>query len=493
VGKYLVWGEGTVKPTGSREDADSGKVVYPFRHAMTLSRLRCRRGVRVAPPLLGLLAALAISGRALAAGTIVKGPWVQRVTSISAVVRVEVDPPAPVSVELGGVGGGDAGARVFDSSEAKSLHAITLTDLEPGTRYSYAVRTGKTSKLAAFITAPREDSAAPFRFLVYGDNRSDDAAHAAVVRAMVPVASEFILHTGDFVEDGASAAQWQNFFEIEAPLLITRSLFSCVGNHELTDGSGIQYARYFGPTDPPTGAPTATKPEHLNGTFRWGNTRFFLLNGMVSFRDTPDRAWLEEALKSADTEPGIHWRIAVVHHGPWSSGPHGANTRLHDAGIPALLAAHKVDMIISGHDHIYERGWADGMAYIVSGGGGAPVYQVKSPIPQARKVEAVRHFVEVGVSRMALQIVAVRWDGSTIERCSLHKGVGWDCDEDASSTSADSGRAAPSGLAGDVAPTSTSRCSCEAVGRRTTALPALEVFAAAAAVALALRRRSSPA
>jgi len=469
-----------------------GKVVYPFRRTMTLSGLRCRRGVLVAAPVVGLLAALAIPSRAHAARPIVKGPWVQRVTSSSAVVRVEVDPPAPVTVELGLFGGSDADRRVFESAEPKSLHAITLTDLTPGTRYSYSVRVGSSSKLAAFITAPRDDSDTPFRFLVYGDNRSDDAAHAAVVRAMVPVASEFIVHTGDFVENGASTAQWQKFFEIEAPLLTTRCLFSCVGNHELTDGAGIQYARYFGPTDPPTGEPTAKKPEHLNGTFRWGNTRFFLLNGMVSFDGTPDRAWLENALSAADAEPGLRWRIVVVHHGPWSSGPHGNNKRLHDAGIPALFKAHKVDMVISGHDHIYERGWADGIGYIVSGGGGAPVYKVKAPIPESRKVEPVRHFVEVAVSRVSLQVIAQRSDGSTIERCSLVKDIGWDCDEGANaevSSSAVSGRSASGPV--DVAPTSTSRCSCDAVGRRGT-FPGVELVALAAGVLVAaLRRRTA--
>src|SRR5262249_47301235 len=156
-----------------------------------------------------------------------------------------------------------------------------------GIRYPYTVRVGATSKHAAFVTAPPDDGDAAFRFLVYGDNRSDDAAHAAVVRAMVSATSDFIVHTGDFVDNGASAAQWQTFFDVEAPLLTSRCLFSCVGNHELTDGAGVEYTRFFGLTDPPLGSdagrPAITRPEHLDGTFRWGNTRFFFINGMVSY------------------------------------------------------------------------------------------------------------------------------------------------------------------------------------------------------------------
>jgi 3',5'-cyclic AMP phosphodiesterase CpdA len=418
-----------------------------------------------------------------AAGPITKGPWVQRVTSTSAIIRVETDPPSPVTVELGLLGArdGDGGKQtVFESREPRTLHAITVEGLEPRTRYPYSARSGGSSKYAAFVTAPPDDSDAAFRFLVYGDNRSDDAAHAAVVRAMVPVASDFLVHTGDFVENGASAAQWQNFFEIESPLLSSRCLFSCVGNHELTDGAGVEYARFFGPTDPPPGAdpahaakgaPAATRPEHLDGTFRWGNARFFFINGMVSYKGTADRSWLEKALADADDEKNLTWRVVVVHHGPWSSGPHGNNARLHDAGIVPLLAKHKVDLVISGHDHIYERGWEGGLAYVVSGGGGAPTYKIKSQLPQARKVESVRHFVDVSVSASSMQLVATRLDGSTIERCGLSKSaVGWDCDGPLVPSPTGGFTAASSagrtGVSTASAPPPASRCACDVVGAR---------------------------
>jgi len=443
--------------------------------------------------LLLLLVALALPTSGLAAtGPITKGPWVQRVTATTALVRVEVEPAAPVTLELGLTQSGPADGgerRTVESKESKTLHSIALTGLKPGTRYGFGVKAGASSKFAAFTTAPADDGGSSFKFLVYGDNRTDDAAHAAIVRSMVPVATDFLVNTGDFVADGASAPQWQSFFDIEAPLLRERCLFSCVGNHELTDGSGIEYIRYFGATDPKDGPTQKSLPEHLDGTFRWGNTRFFFLNGMVSYRNSPDRAWLDRVRADADNEKDLVWRIVVVHHGPWSSGPHGNNKHLHEAGIPGMFRSHKIDLIISGHDHIYERGWAEGMAYLVSGGGGAPTYKIKEVLPSAKKYESVRHFIEMSVSPSAIAMVAQRADGSAIERCGLKKEGGWDCDGATSTPSATpSSSTTPSST-----PTSTpdsgssSKCGCRVVGERSDVSKG--VLAGLAIVVLAVRRR----
>lgn len=458
-----------------------------------MSTRRRQRKARAASVFAAAVATIATGeGRARAAGPITKGPWVQRVTSDSALVRVEVDPPAPVSIEVGlGLPDGDAGHHRVESAEARTLHTIRLDGLAAATRYSYAVRVGEASRSAVFVTAP--SGSAPLRFLVYGDNRTDHVAHAAVVRAMMQAPSDLLVHTGDFVEDGGSAAHWQRFFEIEAPLLGARCLFSCVGNHELTDGAGIQYARFFGPIDLPTGydppagrnLANTVRPEHLDGTYRWGNTRFFFINGVASFRGTLERKWLDDALATADHEDGLVWRVVVVHHGPWSNGPHGRNSQLHEAGVIAELAAHKVDLVLSGHDHIYERGWADGLAYVVSGGGGAPLYRIKSRSPQAQRAESVHHFVEVNVTETSLLVTPTRVDGSTIERCVLSKAAsGWNCDPAAP------GGPPPLAASSPQSPTEPkpARCACDLVGRRADAAHGGAIVLALGALAFRRRR-----
>ena len=408
-----------------------------------------------------------------ARAAVAKGPWVQRITPSSAVVRVEVDPPAPASFELGAFSSAtDGGPKktILQSAEKRSVHSFVVDQLTPATRYTYAVRVGGESKYAAFTTAPREDSRDPFRFLIYGDNRTDDVTHAAIVRAMAPVGADFLIHTGDFVENGASSEQWKTFFQIEAPLLKERCIFSCVGNHELTDGRGLPYLKYFGPRDFDPARADAAPPslDELDGTFRWSNTRFFLLNGMVPYHAGASREWLENALENADVEPGVVWRIVVVHHGPWSSGPHGNNPLFAQAGVANIFRRHKVDLVISGHDHIYERGFANDMAYLVSGGGGAPVYKVKSRLPSTLKAESVHHFVEASVSEAAIRFTTTRVDGSTLERCALRKSGGWDCDDPPSATPAAAFASATPLASSQAQPQAPSpppsRCACNVVG-----------------------------
>jgi predicted phosphodiesterase len=389
---------------------------------------------------------------------ITKGPWVTEDGSSSAVVRIEVDPPAAVTLSIDGAGT----HKVIEHASA-GVHAIALDQLAPATKYTYVTKSGGVERAASFTTAPADDATAPFTFLVFGDNRTDDTAHASVVRAMAPTASDFVIHTGDFVENGASAAQWQNFFDIEAPLLSTRLLAPAVGNHELVDGSGVNYVKYFGPAN----ATSGTKPEHLNHTFRWENTRFILVNGLSNWKSGVERDWLERALDDADIEKGILWRVVVVHHGPYSSGPHGGNPRFNDARLVPLFKQHKVDIVFSGHDHIYERGLGGGLPFIVTGGGGAPVYRVKKRIPESRHAEAVRHFIEAEVTAKTMTLTAVRADGSHIERCALSKEqAGWFCGGQLEQEPVilEDGGIADLGEPEKTPPPAKSRCSCSEIG-----------------------------
>ena len=69
-----------------------------------------------------------------------------------------------------------------------------------------------------------------------------------------------------------------------------------------------------------------------------------------------------------------------MHWGPYDSGNHGENTTAQIDWVP-VLQQYRVDAILSGHDYDYERGFSSttNLRYIVTGGGGAPLYTDEQP------------------------------------------------------------------------------------------------------------------
>jgi len=377
-----------------------------------------------------------------------KGPYLQSLGPTGVTVKVELASPAPASLEVFTRGTTGPAERVAsaESPEPRAFHALRAEGLRPGTAYDYRVSAAAAiSEVGHFTTATGADP--PFRFLIYGDSRTDHATHAAVVRLMNSTPADFLVNTGDMVHDGREPGHWQTFFDIERDLLRDRCVFAAVGNHELARGDPageVAFLRYFGSGD------EGREPRRLYGSFRWSNTRFFLLNAMDNWTGE-ERAWLRAELERALVEPGVLHRIVVLHHGPFSSGPHGKNERLEGGAVVALMREHKVDLVIAGHDHAYERGEGAGLKYVISGGAGAPLYKKERNTPETQRHEAVHHFVEASVSGEQVQIVARRASGSVIEACGFRGAGPWTCEPEA---------AAPPGTPPGEPSSRASACGC---------------------------------
>lgn len=427
---------------------------------------------RIASPFaMAVLGAVAIAP-STAGAAVKKGPYLQDVRASEAEIRIEVDPPTPAKAEIFSLAasGKDAGAGspvAHVEMAAAQMHALRLGGLQPATTYRYRVEAGGETREGSLTTAPADDAKTPFSFLIEGDNRTNDDAHAAVAKALAQAPGDFIVNTGDLVENGGRPELWQKFFDIEEPVLRDRCLFAAVGNHELIDAAGTSFLRYFGED-----TPGVTGLRRLYRTVRWENTRFFFLNGTDEFTGSDERRWLDDELGKADGEKDLVWRIVVVHHGPWSSSVHGNNLKIWNAGLIDSFRAHKIDLFLSGHDHVYERGDFKGILYVVSGGGGAPLYAAGDPISSTRKAESTYHFIEAKIDGPRFSMVARRVDGSVLDTCGFQKGRGWDCDGPSitAATTPDGDAATPTADAKssqNTEPTAkkSSSCGCSEPGR----------------------------
>jgi hypothetical protein len=431
------------------------------------------------------LAVTAIAAQASAAGPFARGPFLQSLGPSGVTLKVELLTPEPVTVEVTGPDG--AVVQKEAAAEARRFQAVRIEGLSPGTAYRYRVLAGASAQPSdegRFTTAPSD--ARPFDFIVYGDSRSDPGAHAAVVRAIEGQPSDFLVHTGDMVALGDEEDDWKGFFDVENRLLRDRCVFASVGNHELAGEHGVgatAFLRYFAAAD--EGGKDRPK---LYGTFRWSNTRFFLLNAMDAWTGE-ERAWLKEELDRALSEEGLVHRFAVLHHGPFSSGPHGGNKKLHDNGVIELLRDGKVDLVLAGHDHAYERGSGQGLKYVVSGGAGAPLYPRRAKGAETAIYESVHHFVQMHVDGERVDLLAKRASGSVLEKCHFVGNGPWNCE-------AGGGMAPASGPAASppvAAPAASGACLCSAPG---ASAGGSGLAAAAAGLAIAgcaaRRRRRSP-
>jgi predicted phosphodiesterase len=418
------------------------------------------------------------------------GPYLQNLAATSVEVRFELDAPAPATLEI--ASGAEKARAIADPAAA--FHSIRIDGLAPQTPYRYVVRVGgAASPEGHFVTAPTDDTRTPFTFLLYGDSRSNDEAHAAVVRAMGKRSFDFLVNTGDFVAAGGERPLWHTFFSIEADLLRDHAVFACVGNHELLeDESASNFLTYFGPR-------AGGDPGHveLYRSFRWQGARFFMLNAFQDWSHG-ELSWLRRELDRADAEPGLSARIVVVHHSPWSAGHHGDDAKMLAAGVPDLLVRHHVDVVLAGHDHIYERGEWKELKYVISGGSGAPLYPDIHPKPSSRRDEATYNFVRVTVDGDAVRMIAERPDGSTIEACGFRGGGSWDCDGDArgpdpSAADRPPGSSAEARPAPPPAqePAAQSRCGCSVPGIASS--PSALFPVALGGITLAVRRRRASA
>ncbi|HWO20490.1 MAG TPA: metallophosphoesterase, partial [Kofleriaceae bacterium] len=269
-----------------------------------------------------------------------------------------------------------------------------LEALEPGTIYCYALAGdgGALSGRIGFRTAPPPDGPEPVRFLAFGDSGGGGADQRALAKQMLSVPYDLIVHTGDIAYDDGTIGQYEdNVFGIYAPLFQHLPFFPASGNHDYRTLSAAPFRAVF--------ALPGTDNEKWY-SYDWGRVHFVALDTESDY--ATQARWLDADL-AATARP---WKIVYFHKPPFSSGSHGSDAALRSALAP-VFEQHRVQLVLAGHDHNYERVRPqNGVAYVVTGGGGVGTRPVGTSSFTELSLDVI-HFVygEVGADRLVLHAI----------------------------------------------------------------------------------------
>jgi predicted phosphodiesterase len=228
-----------------------------------------------------------------------------------------------------------------------------------------AVLLAGSSAPAQTITLPNKDSGV--RFLVMGDTGRGDAGQYETARMMAAVHDKFpytfVVMVGDNMYGADTPADYVKKFETPYKPLIDKGVkfYAALGNH---DNPNQRFYKQF----------------NMNGerfyTFRGsagglaklteGGVRFFAIDS--NYLDKSQLDWLAKELAAS----GSDWKICFFHHPLYSSGKTHGSALETRAVLEPMFVKDNVSVVLTGHDHFYERIKPQkGILHFVVGGGGS--------------------------------------------------------------------------------------------------------------------------
>jgi calcineurin-like phosphoesterase family protein len=194
------------------------------------------------------------------------------------------------------------------------------------------------------------------KFAVIGDNGTgerpqyDVGQQMAAARAAFPF--ELVIMLGDNMYGRQQPQDFVEKFErpYQALLQVGVPFYATLGNHDspanrFYKGFNMGGERYY--------------------TFERKQVRFYVFDS--NLLDPKQLAWIETTLQ----QPYAGWKIAYFHHPLYSdAGRHGPDVQLRVLLEP-LLVRYGVNVVFSGHEHVYERLVAQkGITYFIDGSSG---------------------------------------------------------------------------------------------------------------------------
>jgi len=328
--------------------------------------------------------------------TLHRAPYIQMLTSDSVTIRWITEGNQLGVVRFGEDSGHMASIELEDA--LKKSHGIKLANLKPATRYFYQI--GDINGFHEFdpekhwfYTKPVD--VVPTRVWVMGDSGEagktlnqvrdaalswmqenpllcDDQTDAEQIAGKPASETKFDplidvwIALGDIAYRSGTNAQFQSaLFDTFEKVVPNTALWPVYGNH---DDRRWTYFRIF---DLPENAEAGGIASHTENYYAidYSNVHFVMLDSQDSgLSETGKMAnWLKKDLAQNDKP----WVIAAFHHPPYTKGTHNSDEESDSDGkmqeirqnILPILEQAGVDLVFSGHSHMYERSYMIDCAY----------------------------------------------------------------------------------------------------------------------------------
>lgn len=255
-------------------------------------------------------------------------------------------------------------------------------------------------------------------FAVLGDNGSGGRHAMDVARQMARTYQQtpygVVLLAGDISYYGAIEDRYEDVFVRPYRPLIDAGVEweLAIGNHEIEEKRSENAAAEIEARIQRFGKPNTFY------TVTHGPMDVFVLDSSTPAA-TGEKAeeqliWLEQALAESDAQ----WKVAMLHHPPYSSGKHGSNLAVREAVEPLFIEG-GVDIVFTGHDHHYERTHPQsGIVYVLSGAG-CKLSDVGESDFTAH-AESTLEFVLVEIEGNTMDVQAIGVDGTVIDRFQIN-------------------------------------------------------------------------
>lgn len=244
------------------------------------------------------------------------------------------------------------GVKNIDFETNKNYYTYTayLEGLEPDSTYYYNIGNDKSFP---YVLKTADDKNESFTFLTFSDTQALSKDYKKYIGYSFSNSTTgfsdiaFVSFIGDMV-DVANREQWKSFFNAIKGKIENYTFVPVVGNHDYARNGKYYYKGNF------TNAYNTGKNTGYNAynSFVYKNALFFVLNSEENIDDQID--FINETVKNSDEK----WRIVLMHKSLYG-GMHSNDSdvlELKEKLIP-VFEKNNIDIVLSGHDHIYQRSY----------------------------------------------------------------------------------------------------------------------------------------